>query len=627
MQIKAPDLGVESADVSEILVKVGDRIEQEQSLLVLESAKASVEVPSPASGVVKSIAIKTGQTVQQGDVLFELDSGDAADAKEPNAKADNRDGDRDGDRDGGEDDTTVADDKKSDAKHTQAKSADTTDSKTNDSETNHAERSEVDSDVDHDLDQSNTTERQNHDVTVPDMGVDEADVSELLVKVGDSVEKEQSLVVLESAKASVEVPSPFSGVVTEIALKTGQKVKQGTLILTIKSDGSTGDTPLKAAQSTDSNQSDRHTTHQPASESSKDSKPSAASKSNDQPTAKSDGTNSNSDSASKSDTESPSISETQPATLSAAQVKANSEMYAGPAVRQLARQLGVALSQVKATGTNQRILKEDVFAFVKTNLNNADIASKPAPTNQPVATGLPPLPDFEKFGGSRTQAMTRLQQVSVPQLSLNNYIPQVTQFDLADITELENWRNQLKADYKKQQISLTILAFIVKAIAYLLKQEPTFNSHLADDHKSILLRHEIHMGIAVATEDGLTVPVLRHPDRLSIKEIAVQLGELSQKARDKKLKPQDLQGASFTITSLGSIGGTAFTPLVNWPQVAILGISPAQMQPVWNGHEFAPRLMLPLSLSYDHRVINGADAARFSHALSELLGDIRRILL
>lgn len=625
MQIKAPDLGVESADVSEILVKVGDRIEQEQSLLVLESAKASVEVPSPASGVVKRIAIKIGQTVQQGDVLFELDSGDAADAKEPNAKADNSDGDSD--RDGGDDGTTVADDKKSDAKHTEAQSSDITDSEANDSETNHAERSEVDSDVDHDSDQSNATERQNHDVTVPDMGMDEADVSELLVKVGDSVEKEQSLVVLESAKASVEVPSPFSGVVTEIALKTGQKVKQGTLILTIKSDGSTGDTPSKAAQSTDSNQSDSHTTHQPASESSKDSKPSAASKSNDQPRAKSDGTNSNADSASKSDTESPSNSETQPAALSAAQAKANSEMYAGPAVRQLARQLGVALSQVKATGTNQRILKEDVFAFVKTNLNNADTASKPAPTNQPVATGLPPLPDFEKFGGSRTQAMTRLQQVSVPQLSLNHYIPQVTQFDLADITELENWRNQLKADYKKQQISLTILAFIVKAIAYLLKQEPTFNSHLADDQKSILLRHEIHMGIAVATEDGLTVPVLRHPDRLSIKDIAVQLGELSQKARDKKLKPQDLQGASFTITSLGSIGGTAFTPLVNWPQVAILGISPAQMQPVWNGHEFAPRLMLPLSLSYDHRVINGADAARFSHALSELLGDIRRILL
>lgn len=592
MQIKAPDLGVDSADVSEILVKVGDQIEQEQSLLVLESAKASVEVPSPASGVIKSIAIKTGQTVQQGDVLFELDSGDAANAEEPNAKTENSNGDRD--RYSGEDGTTVAEDKKSDTKTTDAETTATATEK------------------------SNTTDgaqpiTDQHAVNVPDMGVDEADVSELLVKVGDRVEKEQSLVVLESAKASVEVPSPLSGVVTEIALKTGQKVKQGTLILTINSMESSDSAPSTTAPPTDS-------------------KTPAVSQPDSHPASNSDGNTSDKHTELESSTETSSASstDTQPAALSAAQVKANSEMYAGPAVRQLARQLGVALSQVKATGTNQRILKEDVFAFVKNNLNAASANPKigsSAQLAQTGAVGLPPLPDFEKFGGSRTQAMTRLQQVSVPQLSLNNYIPQVTQFDLADITELENWRNQLKADYKKQQISLTILAFIVKAIAYLLKQEPTFNSHLADDQKSILLRNEIHMGIAVATQDGLTVPVLRNPDRLSIKEIAVQLGELSQKARDKKLKPQDLQGASFTITSLGSIGGTAFTPLVNWPQVAILGVSPAQMQPVWNGQEFAPRLMLPLSLSYDHRVINGADAARFSHALSELLGDIRRILL
>jgi pyruvate dehydrogenase E2 component (dihydrolipoamide acetyltransferase) len=210
---------------------------------------------------------------------------------------------------------------------------------------------------------------------------------------------------------------------------------------------------------------------------------------------------------------------------------------------------------------------------------------------------------------------------------LNNFIPQVTQFDLADITELEAWRGELKEDFKKQGISLTILAFIAKAVAYLLKQEPYFAGHLADDQKSVLLRHEIHMGIAVATPDGLTVPVLRHPDRKSIKQIAQELAELSQKARDRKLSPKDLQGANFTLTSLGSIGGTAFTPLVNWPQVAILGISPATMQPVWNGKDFEPRLMLPLSLSYDHRVINGADAARFTHKLTELLKDIRHLLL
>ena len=217
--------------------------------------------------------------------------------------------------------------------------------------------------------------------------------------------------------------------------------------------------------------------------------------------------------------------------------------------------------------------------------------------------------------------------MSVPQLSLNNFIPQVTQFDVADITELEAWRGELKDGFKKQGLSLTILAFIAKAVAHLLKEEPYFAGHLADDQKSVLLRNEIHMGIAVATPDGLTVPVLRNPDQKSIKQIATELAELSQKARDRKLSPKDLQGANFTITSLGSIGGTAFTPLVNWPQVAILGISPATMQPVWNGKDFDPRLMLPLSLSYDHRVINGADAARFSNKLTKLLKDIRTLLL
>ena len=234
---------------------------------------------------------------------------------------------------------------------------------------------------------------------------------------------------------------------------------------------------------------------------------------------------------------------------------------------------------------------------------------------------------IDAFGGVEEKALTRLQQVSIPQLSLNNYIPQVTQFDLADITELEAWRGELKGKFKQEGVSLTILAFIAKALAHLLKEEPEFASHLADDAKSILLRNEIHMGIAVATPDGLTVPVLRHPDQKSIKQIAIELAELSQKARDKKLSPKDLQGANFTITSLGSIGGTAFTPLVNWPQVAILGISPATMQPVWNGEVFDPKLMLPLSLSYDHRVINGADAAVFTRYIATLLADPRRILL
>lgn len=572
MDIKAPDLGVDSADVSEILVNVGDRIEKEQSLLVLESAKASVEVPSPASGVIKSIAIRQGQTVKQGDVLFELEgNADAATPTDSTAQANSE-----------SIGTTVTDT--------------TTSSNIDESDLTPQQAAAEQPDA-----AAANTASTIKEVKVPDLGVDEADVSEILVNVGDRIEKEQSLIVLESAKASVEVPSPLSGIVKDIKLKTGQKVKQGMAMLSIEA----SQTESLSTTTSENKKVSVQASADSASAASEDSSAKASPdpgqnqpKTQNQPAARS---------------------------LNTEQIKANSEVYAGPAVRQLARQLGVSLAQVTPSGANARMIKEDVLAFVKQTLSTARPAS--LGQNNVLAAGLPPLPDFEKFGGGTVQPMTRLQQVSVPQLSLNNYIPQVTQFDLADITELENWRNTLKADYKKQQISLTILAFIVKALAYLLKQETHFNSHLADDQKTIVLRNEIHIGIAVATDDGLTVPVLRNPDRLSIKDIAIQLGELSQKARDKKLKPQDLQGASFTITSLGSIGGTAFTPLVNWPQVAILGISPASMQPVWNGKEFEPRLLLPLSLSYDHRVINGADAARFSRAFTEILADIRRVLL
>lgn len=568
MDIKAPDLGVDSADVSEILVKVGQRIDKEQSLLVLESAKASVEVPSPTSGVIKAIAIRQGQRVQQGDVLFELEA-------QPDEQPDKQ-------------------------------PAPSENSQLDEPEPANLQLQPHRAEQHIAADQTTSAVKA---VKVPDLGVDEADVSEILVSVGDTIAKEQSLIVLESAKASVEVPSPVSGIVREIQLQTGQKVKQGMVILSVavSQQNQPESVSKTAAQARDKvapapAQPDQEAIQQTSSAvqqtgSAVQQTSSAVQQSNQQQTA----------------------------ALTKQQIEANSKVYAGPAVRQMARQLGVVLSQVAPSGANQRIIKQDVFAFVKNKL----AASQQKVTGQqpgPVA-GVPPLPDFDKFGGSTSQAMTRLQQVSVPQLSLNNFIPQVTQFDLADITALENWRSELKADYKKQHISLTMLAFIVKALAYLLKKEPYFNSHLANDQQSIVLRHEIHLGIAVATTDGLTVPVLRNPDTLTIREIAIQLGELSQKARDKKLTPQELQGASFTVTSLGSIGGTAFTPLVNWPQVAILGISPASMQPVWNGQDFAARLMLPLSLSYDHRVINGADAARFSHSLCEILADMRRILL
>lgn len=572
MDIKTPDLGVESAEVSEILVKVGDVVEKEQSLLIVESAKASVEVPSPASGTIKNIRIKTGQSITQGEVLFELE-----------------DADNTNNADHAEHEDSLAEAGQS------SNSADSEQASTKSSQSEQAEKT------------SDTTEESRlQQIKVPDLGVDEADISEILVNVGDVVEKEQSLLVLESAKASVEVPSPFAGVIQQVNVTGGQKVKQGMLILSI-------DVKATDASSENGQPHNKQTDAQDKAHSQAqfNPKPSAS----EEPPM---------------DQEQSEADQTYSRQLSDEETKANSKVYAGPAVRQLARQLGIALAKVEPSGANQRIVKEDVLAFVKQHFDaqhSASAKQNNASAMSGLPHGLPKLPDFEKFGGTSVQVMTRLQQVSVPQLSLNNFIPQVTQFDLADITELEKWRGELKAEYKKQGISLTILAFIIKALAYLLKKEPDFNSHLADDQKSVLLRNEIHLGIAVATDDGLTVPVLRNPDRLSIEEIAIQLGELSQKARDKKLTPQELQGASFTITSLGSIGGTAFTPLVSWPQVAILGISPASMQAVWNGKEFAPRLMLPLSLSYDHRVINGADAARFSHALSKVLADIRGILL
>ena len=539
MKILAPDIGVEKALVAEILVKVGDCIAVEDSLLVLESDKATVEVPSTAAGVVKSILVQQGDTVTEGVALIELES----DVQ-----------------------TSETEEQKSEVPQVEAKSV------------------EIEPSAQPAPSQAESIS-QVVDVKVPDIGVEKALVAEVLVKVGDQIETEQSIVLLESDKATVEVPSSVAGAVESIQIKVGDSVKEGVVLIQVK-------TVPNQTQST--------------SEPSNDLVPSA-----------------NEIGSPPSIVQESTVATPQP--LTQAQESDNAKVYAGPAVRKLARELGVVLTQVKASGEHDRVIKEDVFAYVKTRLTAPQFAS--TPQTALFASGLPALPDFSAFGGGELKAMTRLQQVSIPQLSLNNFIPQVTQFDLADITELEAWRGELKEDFKKQGISLTILAFIAKAVAYLLKQEPYFAGHLADDQKSVLLRHEIHMGIAVATPDGLTVPVLRHPDRKSIKQIAQELAELSQKARDRKLSPKDLQGANFTLTSLGSIGGTAFTPLVNWPQVAILGISPATMQPVWNGKDFEPRLMLPLSLSYDHRVINGADAARFTHKLTELLKDIRHLLL
>lgn len=537
IDVQVPDIGVEKATVGEILVSIGDQIDVDQSILVVESDKATVEVPSTISGTVESISVQVGDSVKEGVVILTVKT--AASVAPVTAEP-----------------TPVAEPQTSEAQSAEA------------------------------APQAAAAPAGAVEIAVPDLGVDKAAVAEILVSVGDTVEKDQSIIVVESDKATVEVPSTTAGVIKAIHVALGQNVSEGVALVTIEGESSSAPAAASA----------------PAPKAEVKAQPAPAAQSVAAP-----------------------VSEQGADKLTKAQNDANAKVYAGPAVRKLARELGVVLSEVRASGPHARVMKEDLKAFVKARLT----APQAAPAAQAAAqvSGLPKLPDFTAFGGVEEKVLTRLQQVSIPQLSLNNYIPQVTQFDLADITELEAWRNDLKGNFKKDGISLTIMAFIIKAVAHLLKEERDFAGHLADDGKSVLLRNEIHMGIAVATADGLTVPVLRNPDQKSIKDIAVELGVLGQKARDKKLSPKDLQGANFTISSLGAIGGTAFTPLVNWPQVAILGISPATMQPVWNGQGFDPKLMLPLSLSYDHRVINGADAARFTNKLTKLLKDIRTLLI
>lgn len=543
VEVKVPDIGVEKALVGEILVQVGDEITVDQSIVVVESDKATVEVPSTVDGTVEAIQIKEGDTVKEGVVILTVKTAASVSAQQAAPES---------------------------AEQAPAPAAPEAKAET--------------------VAQAPAAPAGDVEVKVPDLGVDKAAVAEILVQVGDKVEKDQSIIVVESDKATVEVPSTTAGVIKSIHVELGQNVSEGIALITIEAAG----------------QSAPATAPAPKAEVS-------AAKAAPVPAA-------------VPKVETAAAPETQNADkLTKEQNAANAKVYAGPAVRKLARELGVVLAEVKASGPHARLMKEDLFAYVKTRLT-APAPAAVAPAAAAPAS-LPKLPSFDAFGGVEEKALTRLQQVSIPQLSLNNYIPQVTQFDLADITELEAWRNELKGNFKKEGLSLTIMSFIIKAVAHLLKEEREFAGHLADDGKSVLLRNEIHMGIAVATPDGLTVPVLRNPDQKSIKQISKELGELGQKARDKKLSPKDLQGANFTISSLGAIGGTAFTPLVNWPQVAILGISPATMQPVWNGEGFDPRLMLPLSLSYDHRVINGADAARFTNKLSKLLKDIRSLLI
>lgn len=579
MDIKAPDLGVDSAEVSEIMVEVGDVIAKDDNIVLLESDKASVEVPSSAAGKVTKINVAIGDQVSEGMVLIELENDTGADSD-------------------------VSDEKAADA-DTESKDNDSNDQK----QVEDSQSSSTADNAESKAPANNSGEAVTY--ALPDLGVDEAQVSEIMVSVGDTVTADQSILLIESDKASVEVPAPVAGKIEKILVEAGDMVANGQDFIIIvggAADSSTASEP-KGATSSESKsptkgelneKAAKQTTGEPKQE------------------AKSTTVNSGASNAQKGGK----LTETQ-----VNQKLVN--VYAGPAVRKLARQLGVDITQVTGSALNDRILKEDLFAHVKESLSTQKAA--PA-TGNVTSSSLPSLPDMsntEIWGETETQDLSRLQKVSIPQLNYNTLLPQVTQFDLSDITETEKLRSELKGGMKAEGIGFTILAFVVKATAHALTQHPRFNSHLSDDNTQVILRKSVNMGIAVATDDGLIVPVIKNVQDKGLKQIAIEIGELAVKARDKKLGAKDLQGASFTISSQGNLGGTAFTPLVNWPQVGILGVSEASMQPRWDAKKqsFEPRLMLPLSLSYDHRVINGADAAVFTRYIATLLADPRRILV
>ena len=590
MDIKAPDLGVDSAEVSEIMVEVGDVIEKDDNIILLESDKASVEVPSSAAGKVTKISVAVGDQVSEGMVLIELDSDTGADSEDSGSN-----------------------DAKKDSQQASEKNDVNTDHA--DNESDHQEKVEEEQPSSDSEATPSSGKATTH--ALPDLGVDEAQVSEIMVSVGDMVSADQSILLIESDKASVEVPAPEAGKIEKILVEAGDMVTNGQDFIVIIGSSAEADSGTELANGSKSAPSTSDDT------TSKNDKP-----------ASSDGekqTSGEPKQASVKETSTSTSPQSADNKLTETQVNEKLvDVYAGPAVRKLARQLGVDISQVTGSATNERILKEDLFAHVKQSLTNKQAVS--TSSGSASRASLPSLPDMsnvEIWGETEIEDLSRLQKVSIPQLNYNTYLPQVTQFDLSDITETEKLRGELKGGMKAEGIGFTILAFVVKATAYALTQHPRFNSHLSDDNAQIILRKSVNMGIAVATDDGLIVPVIKNVQDKGLKQIAIEIGELAVKARDKKLSTKDLQGASFTISSQGNLGGTAFTPLVNWPQVGILGVSEASMQPRWNASSqtFEPRLMLPLSLSYDHRVINGADAAVFTRYIATLLADPRRILL
>lgn len=579
--ILLPDIGdFAQVEVIEILVKPGDRIELEQSLLTLESDKATIEIPSPKAGIVQTIKIHVGDRVSQGDPLLSIELGNAEGAAAPLE--------------------TPA------APLPESLPAQRVASPSAPPPTDEAGPSK----------ESGKAQVEILSVVLPDIGdFSEIPVIEVLVAPGERVTREQSLLTLESDKATMEIPSPFDGIVEEIAVKVGDILSQGDLILTLR----TEQTPASE------DESGKWTSRHPGAQTEVPGT-STPIRGEETPASAAHAIQAGEATPRRA----PGDAERRPAPVlprpeDMTAIAKGRKAHASPAIRRFARELGVDLGLVKGSGPKGRVLKEDVQGFIKQTL--AGGAPTPA-ASLPFA--LPPAAevDFAKFGAITFSDLSRIKKISGRHLHRAWLsIPHVTQFDEADITELENFRTQQKQASADSGVKLTFLPFLLKAVAAALERMPIIKSSLSADGERLVFKHYTHIGVAVDTPQGLVVPVLRDVNGKGVHALAAELADLSAKARAGKLLPGDMQGGCFSISSLGGIGGTAFTPIVNAPEVAILGISRAQIKPVWNGQTFEPRLMLPLALSYDHRVIDGADGARFTALLGELLADIRRLVL
>ena len=557
--IYVPDIGgAEDAEVVELLVSVGDSVDVEQSLIVLESDKASMEIPASHAGVVVELKMAVGDQLAEGDAILVVEVLGETEVENKSVVASS--------------DAPAPDETLVPTEPVVAVSSET--KMTSDSE-------EVVSDV---------------VIDVPDIGTDgDVEVVEICVAVGDVLQEGDSIVVLESDKASMEVPAPTAGEVTELLVAEGANVSKGSQLIKLRAAvASSPVAPVAISESTETSAA-----------------PTDPSKSN----AVSNAT------PGKADGHTASV---RPAGPALAETASTADLYVGPAVRKLAREFGADLTLVTGTGPKGRILKEDLQAFVAKQL------AAPSPVHREVGGAIPVVADidFAKFGPVRREERSRIDKVTAANMSkswLN--VPHVTQFDDADITDLEAFRASLKAESERRGSKLSPVPFVIKAVAIALNANPKMKSSMAEQGEALVYKDYCHIGMAVDTPNGLVVPVIRDADKRSIWDLSDEIRTLAAKAKDKKLKPDEMQGAVFTVSSLGNIGGKGFTPIVNTPEVGILGISKASTQPVWDGSEFQPRVMLPVSLSYDHRVVNGGDAGRFLTYLVTLLGDIRQLAM